>query len=286
MTSRDLVNVVARRVGKKTKVGHAGTLDPLAEGVLVLGVGPAVRLIPYLQQQSKRYRAVFRLGQSSDSGDLEGAITEHPDLPQPTREQLEHAARGLVGDIEQVPPAYSAVWVDGQRAYKRARAGQTVEMPSRQVRIDSLTIKRYEFPELEFETQCGSGTYIRSLGMDWARAAGSVAVMSYLRRTAVGSFRDTESILMDRLRTEDLSTMLVPCATAVEHLPQIRIDEEESQRLGHGLCIDLRQPMDVSEVDAQEMAAFNEEGHLRAIVRLKRGTWCPYKVFPTTTEQL
>ena len=106
MTSRDVVNVVQRRLPRKTKVGHAGTLDPLAEGVLVLGVGPAVRLVPYVQQQPKHYLATFRIGSSSVSGDLEGDISEFPDLPIPPREQLEQAARDLTGQIEQVPPAH------------------------------------------------------------------------------------------------------------------------------------------------------------------------------------
>ncbi len=275
MTSRDLVNVVARRFPKKTKVGHAGTLDPLAEGVLVVGVGPAVRLIPYLQQQAKRYRAIFRLGQSSDSGDLEGKIIEHPELPHPTQQQLSEAAGQMVGEIEQKPPIYSAVWIDGQRAYKRARAGEAVEMPTRRVQIDSLTIQRYVFPEFEFETVCGSGTYIRSLGVDVAQAAGSTAVMTYLRRQAVGSFEDKDSISLQRLREEDLSTMLVPCAAAVEHLPRIEVDAEQSRRLGHGLCLDGPSPNPI------EIAAVTRDGQLRAILRWKRDAWCPYRVFPT-----
>jgi tRNA pseudouridine55 synthase len=285
MTSRDLVNVVSRRLGKKTKVGHAGTLDPLAEGVLVLGVGPAVRLIPYLQQQPKRYRAIFRLGQSSDSGDLEGPITDHPDLPHPSEASLQQAARSLVGTIEQTPSAYSAIWVDGQRAYKRARAGEVVEMPTRQVQIDSLQIDRYEFPEFEFETVCGSGTYIRSLGIDLARAAGSMAVMSYLKRLAVGPHEAQNSISLERLREDDLSIMLSPCAPSIAHLRQIKVDPDQCRRLGHGLCID-GSPLPDSETPNQEAAAVTGDGQLRAILKWKDEAWFPRKVFPIDEGQL
>lgn len=253
-----------------------------------MGVGPAVRLIPYLQQQPKRYRAVFQLGRSSDSGDLEGDVSDHPHLPSPSLEQLQASARQLVGSIEQTPPAHSAIWVDGQRAYKRVRAGETVEMPTRVVQIDSLEITRYDYPEMEFDTVCGSGTYIRSLGVDLARGAGSVAVMSYLRRLAVGTFQVGDAISLKRLREDDLSTMLVPCIEGIEHLPRIEVDSQESRRLGHGLCLDAErfpsQPEDERDVAMTELAAITASGQLRAILRWKHEAWCPYKVFPVDEE--
>ena len=166
-------------------MGHAGTLDPLAEGVLVLGVGPAVRLVPYVLQHPKHYQATFRLGSSSVSGDLEGEISKFPDLPIPTREELEAAAENLTGEIAQIPPAHSAIWVDGERAYRRIRAGEKFEMPSRIVQIDALEITRYEFPEIDLNIVCGSGTYIRTLGIDLAINVGSTAVMSFLSRSCL-----------------------------------------------------------------------------------------------------
>lgn len=301
MTSRDVVNVVQRRLPGKTKVGHAGTLDPLAEGVLVLGVGPAVRLVPYVQQQPKHYQATFRLGSSSISGDLEGEISEFPDLPVPTREQLDHAARGLVGNIEQVPPAHSAIWVDGRRAYERIRAGEEFEMPSRRVQIHALDITRYEFPEIDLNIVCGSGTYIRTLGIDLAVTVGSTAVMSFLSRFGIGPFLLQDSVSLKTLREGELEPHLLATSLAVPHLPRLTVNEADVVRLGHGLCLDdplisnspdntkdgLPKSDATTEHDATteadaitEAAAMTEDGQLRAIVRPKRGHWCPYRVFP------
>ena len=284
MTSRDVVNVVQRRLPRKTKVGHAGTLDPLAEGVLVLGVGPAVRLVPYVQQQPKHYLATFRIGSSSVSGDLEGDISEFPDLPIPTREQLEQAARDLTGQIEQVPPAHSAIWINGKRAHQRIRAGETFDMPSRKVEIHALNITRYEFPEVDLNVMCGSGTYIRTLGNDLAVNAGSTAVMSFLSRTGVGPFVIENALSVDVLREETLDAHLLPPSLAVQHLPQIEVTADDSQRLGHGLCLNEVEFIDSERMidqDVSEAAAITPDRQLRAIVRLKRGQWCPHRVFPT-----
>lgn len=284
MTSRDVVNVVQRRLPRKTKVGHAGTLDPLAEGVLVLGVGPAVRLVPYVQQQPKHYLATFRIGSSSVSGDLEGDISEFPDLPIPTREQLEQAARDLTGQIEQVPPAHSAIWINGKRAHQRIRAGETFDMPSRKVEIHALNITRYEFPEVDLDVMCGSGTYIRTLGIDLAVNAGSTAVMSFLSRTGVGPFVIENALSVDVLREETLDAHLLSPSLAVQHLPQIEVTADDAQRLGHGLCLNEVEFIDSDRMidqDVSEAAAITPDGQLRAIVRLKRGQWCPHRVFPT-----
>ena len=299
MTSRDVVNVIQRRLPKKTKVGHAGTLDPLAEGVLVIGVGPAVRLVPYVQQQPKHYVATFCLGKSSVSGDLEGEITQHPDLPQPTREQLDDAALTLIGEIEQTPPAHSAIWVDGRRAYQRIRAGEEFEMPKRKVRIDRLTITRYEYPEVDLDIVCGSGTYIRTLGIDLAVATGSNAVMSFLSRIAVGPFHLKAAVSIETLRDGDFIESLLPARMAVEQLTHVRLSDEECVRVGHGLCVDVpgdrwavpqssvtessatSQREGVDSPEPLEIAAINAAGQLRAILRRKRGQWCPYRVFAT-----
>ncbi|MGI9470837.1 MAG: tRNA pseudouridine(55) synthase TruB [Rubripirellula sp.] len=301
MTSRDVVNVVQRRLPRKTKVGHAGTLDPLAEGVLVIGIGPAVRLVPYVQQQPKHYVATFRLGQSSVSGDLEGEITHHDNLPEPTREQLDDAALTLVGQVEQTPPAHSAIWVDGRRAYQRIRAGEEFEMPKRIVQVDRFTITRYAYPEVDLDIVCGSGTYIRTLGIDLAIAAGSTSVMSFLSRVGVGSFRLEDSVSIETLRDGDFLSSLLPASRAVEHLSHASVCDEESARLGNGLCIDLSEdryedrgqagvvvarladaePQETTQEQVPEIAAMDREGRLRAILRRKRGQWCPYRVFAT-----
>ena len=284
VTSRDVVNVVQRRLGK-VKVGHAGTLDPLADGVLVLGVGSASRLVPYVQRYRKHYRGTFHLGAESESGDIECEVIQPPGLPIPTRQQLESAAGNLVGTIEQTPPTYSAIHIDGKRAYQRIRAGEVFEMPKRLVEVDSMRVLRYDFPEIELDIVCGSGTYIRSIGIDLARAVGTVAVMTQLRRLAVGPFLVENAVPLDRLRHDDLDAMLSPAIFGVRDLPRLIVDAEASRRLGHGLGIDGvlesgdRWP-DSKPVDGTEAAAVTEADRLRAIVRRRKSMWSPYRVFP------
>jgi tRNA pseudouridine55 synthase len=257
-------------------------------------VGPAVRLVPYVQQQPKHYQATFRVGSSSVSGDLEGEISEFPDLPIPTRDQLEGAAKKLTGEIEQIPPAHSAIWVDGQRAYRRIRAGEEFEMPSRKVQIDTLEITRYEFPEVNLSIVCGSGTYIRTLGIDLAVNVGSTAVMSFLSRIGVGPFLLKDSVSIDALKNDELEPHFLPASLAIQHLPCVKVTDEDATRLGHGLCLDEVKPSAATQPettqteaapangqDITEVAAMTQDGQLRAIIRLKQGQWCPYRVFPT-----
>ncbi|WP_261344279.1 tRNA pseudouridine(55) synthase TruB [Stieleria varia] len=282
MTSRDLVNIVQGQLrGRRCKVGHCGTLDPLAEGVLVVGLGPAVRLVPMVQDQAKHYRGTFQLGAQSPTGDLEFEPTLYPDLPQPTADQLRAAATGLTGLITQVPPAYSAVRVDGRRAYDRVRSGQSVEMPSRTVRIDQLDVLDYEFPIMELDVVCGSGTYMRSLGMDLAQAVGSTAVMTSLTRVGVGPFRLEDSISVEQIRRGPLEDLLMPPALAVVNLPQFSVGPEDDERLGNGQTVQGRPILDGKEVENADLAAaMTERGDLRALVKPKNGLWGPYRVFP------
>lgn len=277
MTSRDVVNIVAGCF-RKTKVGHSGTLDPLAEGVLVLGIGRAVRLVSYVQQQRKYYRATFLLGQSSESGDLETALQHHPELAIPTLNQLESAAASLVGNIDQIPPAHSAIKINGKRAYDRIRAGQTVKMPSRQVEIHHFKITRYEYPEVDMDVCCGSGTYIRTLGMDLATAAGSAGVMKSLKRYGVGVFREDQSIPIDTLRTSDPTQFLLPAMMSVGGMPQFKIDEDQATRVVNGLDIDLPDSDELLIRDTEVAAVL--DGELLAIMMPKRNSWWPKRVFP------
>lgn len=287
ITSRDVVNIVQRRLrdirtelGAKVKVGHAGTLDPLAEGVLVVAVGRAVRLVPYVQQQPKHYRGKFLLGQSTASGDLEGDVTHHPKLPMPTKAKLDAAAKAMIGRITQTPPAHSAIWIDGRRAYDLARQGQDVDMPTREVDIHSLSVLRMDAPEMELDIVCGSGTYIRSVGMDLAGAVGNVAVMSHLCRRGVGDFVATKAVSIERLRDDNLSAMLLPPLMAVSHLPQITVDTTQSWRLGCGLDIDRADVEPIHDAIAHEVAAITDEGSLRGIVFAKDQHWMPKRMFP------
>lgn len=280
VTSRDIVNVVQNRV-RPAKAGHAGTLDPLAEGVLVVGVGRAVRLVPYVQNQAKHYQATFRLGQSTVSGDLEDEVVFHEDDPEPTLEQLQNAATRFVGEIEQTPPAHSAVKVDGRRAYKRVRAGQQVEMPKRTVVVHSMSVTRYEYPEVDLDIVCGSGTYVRTLGMDLAEAVGTKSVMSYLKRTAIGPFKIEDAVEFEQLKANQFSDKILPAQFAVADLPQVSVDAQQEELLGNGRPIECPNISgEEAGITGEEAGAINASGRLVAILRFKRGAWWPYRVFP------
>lgn len=282
-SSRDLVNVVQGRLrGRKIKVGHCGTLDPLADGVLVIGVGPAAKLVPFVHETSKTYLGSFRLAAESPTGDLEVTPTTYCDHPVPTTEELLSACRALTGIIEQTPPAYSAVKVGGKRAYEMVRKGQTVDMPSRSVHIESIEIVSYHYPDLQLQITCGTGTYIRTLGMDLAKTVGTVAVMTALTRTSVGDFTISDSISVDQIRRDDIESLLLPAAMGVSHLPRLMVDGDECARLVNGQCLVDRQPEAVPEnhIDTPHVAAITTQGHLKAILIEKNGSWCPKRVFP------
>jgi tRNA pseudouridine55 synthase len=268
ITSRDAVNRVERLL-KNVKCGHAGTLDPLATGVLVICVGPATRLIQYVQQLPKRYLAVFQLGRRSVTDDIEGEVELVADAPQPTRAHVDAALPQFTGDIQQRPPAHSAIKIDGQRAYELARRGAEVELPARTVAIHRLEILRYEYPELELSIECGSGTYVRSLGRDLAAALGTAAVMSELVRTAIGEFRIEEAIALDDLTAESLPERLQPPLIALEHLPRIELNEKQLVELRHGRPIHKpkRGASGTPPANASvEWAATDSAGNLAAIL--------------------
>ncbi|MCA9139452.1 MAG: tRNA pseudouridine(55) synthase TruB [Planctomycetales bacterium] len=282
-TSRDVVNIVQGRLRKrKVKVGHCGTLDPLADGVLVIGVGAAAKLVPFVHESSKTYDGTFRLAAESPTGDLEFQPTLYPDHPKPTLGDLQSACMDLTGYITQIPPAYSAIRVGGQRAYDMARNGQVVDMPSRLVRIESIEIESYDYPELRIRVTCGTGTYLRTLGMDLAKAVGTVAVMTSLTRTHVGEFSISDAVSVDQIREQDIDSLLQPPALGVTHLPRWVIDADEGVRLGNGLCLADRTPDAIGRDpgDNRHIAAVTRDGHLKAILVQKEGRWCPKRVFP------
>jgi tRNA pseudouridine55 synthase len=261
VTSRRVVDRVAKLV-RPAKAGHAGTLDPLATGVLVVCVGQATRLIEYVQRMPKTYDGTFLLGRTSDTEDVEGTVVELPEAPIPTRDAIEAAAAALVGTIQQRPPAFSALKVQGRRAYDLARAGQTVELEPRPIEVYGIEVLRYEYPELQLRIRCGSGTYVRSLGRDLAESLGTGAVMSALVRTAIGPFTLAEACDVETLTAESLATKLQPPRTAVESLPSIVVTPGERQILLHGKLLERA---DFPQAD--EIAAFDETGNLVALVK-------------------
>lgn len=283
VTSRTLVDIVQRRL-RPAKVGHAGTLDPLASGVLVLAVGSASRLVPYIQLYPKTYEAAFSLGRSSPSADLEFELTEHPELAVPTHEQLLRAARQLTGRIQQTPPLYSAVKVGGRRAYDAARKDQTVELRSRQVEVHQFEIVEYDFPTVRARIVCGSGTYVRTLGTDLAALCGTRAVMTELRRTAIGPFRIDNAVSIETLRDADLAAHLRPARDGVMMLPELHMSASEVVEISHGRIIRAEWKPENPTRGIEEIAAIDPEGRLRGLLIRRASGWGPKRVFPQPDE--
>jgi tRNA pseudouridine55 synthase len=233
LTSRAVVDRVERLI-RPVRAGHAGTLDPLATGVLVICVGQATRLIQYVQRMPKTYHATFLLGHRSETDDVEGEVVPVDDAPTPTRESVDNVLNQFIGEIQQRPPAHSAVKLAGRRAYKLARRGVAVEIAPRTITIHSIAVRRYQYPELELDIECGSGTYVRSLGRDLGAALGTAAVMSALERTAIGRFRIQDAIALDDLTAETLSQHLQPALTIVDDLPRVALSKAQLLEIRNG----------------------------------------------------
>jgi tRNA pseudouridine55 synthase len=225
MTSHDAVDIVRRSLGTR-KVGHAGTLDPMATGLLVLGVGRATRLLRYLGELPKTYAATGRLGEETDTLDADGEIVRTAPVDVSLAE-VERACASLVGESMQTPPAYSAVKVGGRKLYEAARRGEVLEAPARPIRVDAFVVSAFDGRDLEAQITCSAGTYVRGLVADVGRSLGCGAHLVRLRRTAIGSFRVQEA----RPPGEGA---LEPVERAVRHLPSIVLEPEEARAASHG----------------------------------------------------
>jgi tRNA pseudouridine55 synthase len=219
-----------------------------------------------VQRMSKRYTGTFLLGRQSPTEDVEGDVTELPDAPIPTREQIAAAAAHFVGRIQQRPPAYSALKVAGRPAYKLARQGKQPQLAARPVEIHRIDIVAYQYPELVLDVQCGSGTYIRSLGRDLAESLGTAAVMSALVRSSVGSFSLDDAVDPRRLNADNLPQFLQPPLRAVEYLLRVQLSAEEVLNLRHGLTILSRWDHEGQTTQAQEIVAVDPAGNLVGIL--------------------
>lgn len=278
-TSRDVVNRVQNLV-RPAKVGHAGTLDPLATGVLVVCVGPATRLIADVQQMEKSYEATFLLGRTSPSEDVETEVTQLDSPVEPTVDQLKTVLPNFLGRIEQQPPIYSAIKRDGQPAYKQARKGKKVSLQPRSIEVYELTILGYEYPELRLAIRCGSGTYVRSLGRDLARAVGTEAVMSALVRRRIGEFSVDDSVNLASLTLDNLGEYLLSPLQAVPHLPKITLDEPSVRAIHHGRAVSSEQ-LGIPEGYDARMAAVDGNHRLVALLKTRRpGEVAPLCNFP------
>ncbi|MBI1347133.1 tRNA pseudouridine(55) synthase TruB [bacterium] len=262
LTSRDVVNRIQRLV-KPAKVGHAGTLDPMATGVLVVAVGVATRLVSHVQRMRKTYRATFRLGITTDSDDVTGTVLTQACAEHITRDQVATALQSCVGTIQQVPPQVSAVHVDGQRAYDLARQGVTFELAPRPVDVYSLQLCDWNPPDFGVELECGSGTYVRSIGRDVGMALGCGATMTSLVRTAIGGFVLQNALSIENLNRETVSEALLPCTSAVPDMTQLIVSSEIERAIRCGQQVPS--PSDMTLPCGQEVAWVDALGNLVGI---------------------
>jgi tRNA pseudouridine55 synthase len=277
-TSHDVVAKVRRRYRDLTgtkKVGHAGTLDPLATGVLILCLGGATRLSDYVMHGTKQYHAHITLGTVTDTYDAEGDIIETHDASHITRADIDAVLPQFIGDIQQIPPMYSAIKVDGKKLYDLAREGKSIERKARHITIDSLTVASWDSPTLTIDVTCSAGTYVRSLAYNIGQALGVGAYLSGLTRTASGTFHIDNAINLDTIMTDDTwHQHIVAPFTALQQHPSITVTPEQITHLQHGQFI-LRHP----EMTDETVFAFTSERDLVAILTPRGNHWKPHKVF-------
>ena len=274
ITSRDVVNRVQRAI-RPEKCGHAGTLDPLATGVLIVGIGRATRLISYVQQLRKTYVGTFLLGYASDTDDTDGQVECRSDAPLVDREQIEAILPQLEGTVMQAPPAYSAVKIAGQRAYARARAGESVAPAPRPVAIYALRLMEFAYPKFQLHVTCGSGTYIRAIGRDLAARLGTTAVMSGLQRTAIGPFQREDALSAENLSRDGIEAALHPPLAALVGMPTVTLDHREVAEVRSGRILFPGAAWPTGPGPTDEMVGLNERGELQAILRRRGGGWGP-----------
>lgn len=238
LTSHDCVDIV-RRIAGQRQVGHAGTLDPSATGVLVLCLGEATRISEYLMAQSKTYTGVMRLGAVSDTQDADGTLQEVEKARRPTEEQLRAATEAFLGDIRQLPPAYSAKKIAGRPAYEYARAGEEVHIEPKVVTVHRYDIVGYRWPEARFEVECGSGTYVRTLVHDLGHDLGCGAYLASLSRTRVGSIGIEDCVGLDALRAapEGFGDAVWPMERALDFWPHAQVTAQGFPILKRGHAI-------------------------------------------------
>jgi tRNA pseudouridine55 synthase len=261
MTSHDVVARVRRLAGTR-KVGHAGTLDPMATGVLVLGVDRATRLLGHLMLTEKAYDATIRLGVATTTDDAEGEVVATTPVDGVTEDDVRRELARFVGDIEQVPTAVSAIKVDGQRAYARVRAGEQVELKARPVTIHELEVDQVDLPDVRVSVRCSSGTYIRAIARDLGTALGVGGHLTELRRTAVGSFDLSVARTLEELG-DDFAVLPIADAARAS-FASVDLDEEQAAhvRFGRALAVALpgEGPHAVFAPDGTFLALYEQRG--------------------------
>ncbi len=276
MTSHDVVARV-RRALQIRKVGHAGTLDPLATGVLIVCVGAATRLSEYVMNSTKRYQARVHLGLETETYDAEGAVVADKDASHLTQADVERALAAFLGPIDQLPPIYSAIKQGGRKLYQIARAGKTAELQPRRVTIHALDVIEWQPPFVSIAVTCSAGTYIRSLAHDLGAALDVGGSLNGLIRTASGRFTLSDAVPLDRLLADtDWPRHLVTPQTALTDWPRIRPDAERVAAIEHGRAIPAAEA-----VDGTLALAIRPDESLVAVLKSFGGLWVPEKVFLT-----
>ena len=284
MTSTQAVGAV-RRLFQAAKAGHGGTLDPLATGLLPIALGEATKTVPYIMDGLKTYRFTLHFGEARSTDDAEGEITARSDL-RPMDAEIRQALPAFCGRIQQRPPAFSALKVDGQRAYDLARAGETVELASREILIERFELLERPDPDhAVFEVCSGKGAYMRSLARDLALALGTVGHVAALRRIAVGPFSEADAISLDSLRalghSPAASRHLLPVATALDDIPALAVTDSEASRLRCGQSVGPIRRQDLERIGHFGSGAIfcaKSGGLPVALVRLEAGDLRPVRV--------
>ena len=282
LTSHEVVQIIRHGTNIR-RAGHTGTLDPRASGVLIVLVGPAVRLSEYVSASDKRYQAIIRLGATTDTFDADGRFTSKDETPQITEEQFETALKTFVGEIIQTPPPYSAVKVHGRKAYEMAREGEEVELAPRKINVYHLEVLEWTPPEVVIDVHCSSGTYVRSLANDVGTALGCGAYLVGLRRTKSGRFtlRDATPLrkLQETFNAGNWYQFLIPAAEALAEWTAVELNPDQVEEVKHGHRVKAAADAQPGLVRGISMA-----GELIAIMDLVTGEdgspeWQPKKVF-------
>lgn len=286
ITSMEALRRVKRITGQKKKVGHGGTMDPLARGVLPVCFGQATRLMDYVVGGSKRYVMDVLLGQSTSTYDAEGEITSTRSTEGITRNDIEAALATFIGVVDQVPPMYSAVKVDGQRLYKLARAGIEVDREPRSVEIHSISLTRVDIPELTLDVECGKGVYMRTLAHDLGESLGCGGHVTDLERRSCGGFSATDSVTLEQLEAASATPdgwkqFLHPVDWVIRDYKSVTIGRAAEKFLSNGQPVSLGHP-GANTGYLEQFRAYNADGQFLALVRYDRtdNLWRPVKVFP------
>jgi tRNA pseudouridine55 synthase len=285
MTSHDVVQVIRNGTSLR-RAGHTGTLDPRASGVLVILVGPAVRLSEYVSASDKRYQAIIRLGSTTDTFDADGRFTRSNVPVNVTEAQFEEVLKSFIGEIEQTPPPYSAVKVQGRKAYEMARQGEEVDLTPRKIQVHHLEVLEWAPPEVVVDVHCSSGTYVRSLANDLGEKLGCGAYLVGLRRTKSGRFSLRDAVplrkLQESITAGNWYQYLIPAAEALGDWPAVELSPDEVEAVRHGHRVKVKE--DNTEAKVRGVSTQGELVALMELATAEDGSseWQPKKVFFTS----